>query len=421
MYPYRSALTRCRSPSYRPFMRAFAGFSILLSVAFVLSSCTKPDVLSVERENLFTLSIGRMEDQIDLFGIEGNPRSEKTRIVMRDGIFYIADGAGAKVSSFTSYGDLLSMIYDADSNPRPLTLRPDDGEGGMATRRAIPYPLNSVGEIAVDSRKNIYVEDRLPVDRRSFDKEKRVLLDGVVLRFDKDGHFVEYLGREGVGGSPFPLIVSMEVAYSDELVVVCRVSTGWEVYWFDPDGELLYLVKIDGDDLPRAAEADSRPSLDAIRASKDSRTLFLKIDYYREEVDDSTNTRAGIGFDGSLVWSMNVEDGVYLDSIEVPTLDSEDSDTDRRGASQRIFSFVGAASGDRLFFLAPQESGYALLVLEDGNKVQRRGIIRVDDDELAFNSFGLSADGILYGLLASDFEAVVAWWRTDRLGIEERL
>lgn len=394
---------------------ALAACSALLLVA----SCSRERVESVERENLFSLAIGKMEDQVDLFGIEGRSRSEKTRIAMRDGLFYIADGAGAKVSGFTSYGDLLSMIYNDAVNPAPLTLRTESEADGVVTRRAVAYPLNSVGELAVDSQKNIYVEDRLPPDRRVFDREKRVLLDSVILRFDKDGRFVEYLGREGVGGSPFPLILSVEVSVDDELAVVCRVSAGWEVYWFDENGDLLYLVKVDAAELPAGPDAGARPSMDALHAAPDRRRLYLKMDYYRDEVDESTKTRSGIGYAGSLLWSMDVEKGVFTSPMEVPPLEVDETENDRKVISKRIFGFLGAAAGGKLFFLAPEDSGYALLVLEEATKIQRRGTIRVDQDELAFNDFGLSRDGILYGLLASDFEAKVVWWRTDRLGSSE--
>jgi hypothetical protein len=390
------------------------------AAALSFSSCTGRDAPSVDRENLFTLSIGRLEDQIDLFGLEGRPRALKTRLTMRDGIFYISDGNGAKVVRFTSYGDLLSMIYDPETNPQPLTLKTEFEDSDVVTRRAIAYPLNVPGEIAVDSRKHLYVEDRLPPDRRTFDADRRSLLDGVVLHFDGDGRFVEYLGQEGVGGSPFPLITGIHVSVNDEVAVLCRLSTGWEVYWFDRDGNPLFLVHLDQDELPMPKGRDARPSLDAIVPSPDGRRLYLKVDYYRETVDESTDTRAGIGYDGSLIWVMNVENGSFLESIEVPAFERTEMENEKRVVSERIYSFVGAARGGRLFLSAPDEGGYALLLLETGSRDQKRGFIRVDDEELMFNAFHLSADGILSALLASDFEAKVVWWRTDRFIGEPR-
>lgn len=412
MYRDPRALTRVAAASYRSLMKRIL---VLGALAAALVSCAPREVPSIDRENLFQLSIGRLEDQIDLFRLEGRSRPLKTRITMRDGIVYIADGNGAKVVKYTSYGDLLSMVYNPEVNPAPLTLRTDAPENEIVTRRAVSHPLYEVGEIAVNSRKDIYVEDRLPPDRRTYDAEKRSMLDGVVLHFDSDGKFLDYLGQEGVGGTPFPLISGIHVSSSDELAVVCRHQQGWNVYWFDKAGNLLYLVLVENADLPKLEGRKSRPSLEQIVPAPDGRKLYLKIDYYKETVDESTNTHAGIGYDGSVLWTMDVATGKYVDSLEVPVLERVEEDGGKRVQTEHVYSFVGASKGGKFFFSAPDSGGYALLVLESGSPEQRTGFIRVDDDELAFNAFHLSEDGILSALLASDYEAKVVWWRTDRL------
>ena len=398
-------------------------FALLVSsllAAATLSSCTQKEIPSVDREDLFRLSIGRMEDQVDLFRLEGRSSSRKTRISMRDGIVYLSDGNGSKVARYTSYGDLLSMIYDPESNPPPLTLKTDFADSDVVTRRALSYPLNEVGEIAVNSRKDVFVEDRLPAERRTYDAEHRMMLDEVVLRFDNEGRFIEYLGQEGIGGTPFPMITGIHISADDELVVVTRHMLGWNVYWYDADGNLLYMVLMERDDLPMIDGRKSKPSLERIIPAPDDRKLYLKIDYYKETVDESTNTRAGIGYDGSRLWTMDVATGTYLSSMEVPVLESRETEGDKTVETERIYSFLGAARGDKFFFSVPEQGGYALLMLASGSEEQKRGFIRVDDDELVFNAFFLSDDGILSALLASEFEAKIVWWRTDRMVGEPR-
>ncbi len=383
--------------------------------AFTFGSCSGKEIPAVERENLFRLSIGRMEDQVDLFGLEGRSRQRKTRIAMRDGIVYIADGNGSKVVRYTSYGDLLSMIYNAESNPPPISLKTNFAENEVVTRRATAYPLNEVGEIVVDSRKNILVEDRVPPERRTYDSERRTMLDGVVLRFDNEGRFLEYIGQEGIGGTPFPLITGLYETEDDNLVVVCRHVVGWNVYWFDPEGNLLYLILIERDDLPLPEGRRVKPSLDRIVPAVDDKKLYLKIDYYKETVDESTNTRAGIGYDGSILWTMDVKTGAYSDPLDVPALERLELDGDKKVSAELVYSFIGAARGGKFFFSAPDEGGYSLLMLSAGSPEQKRGLIRVDDDELVFNAFYLSQDGILSALLAGEYEAKLVWWRTDRM------
>jgi hypothetical protein len=389
-------------------------FAILL-----IASCSQEQVPSVAREDLFTLEIGRLEDQIDLFNLEGNRNVPKTALTMRDGLFYISNGNGQKVVRYTSYGDLLFMIYNEETNPLPLTLKPN--AGNEVTRWAHTYPLRENGAIAVDTRKHIYVEDRFPYERHSYDPENKALLDNLVLHFDDTGRFVEYLGQEGIGGTPFPRINGLYTSVRDELAVVCRYSTGWNIYWFDPDGTLLYLIPVRNDAIPIPQDRpDTLPQVDTIIAAPDKRQLFMKVDYYHTTYDESTNTRFGAEPDSSVVWIMDIETGAYTNTLEVPFFETS-SGQNRRQSERLFYSMLAVIRDGRVFLSCPVDSGYSLLILgkdEGGTLVQRRGLIQVDNDELQFNTFNVSEEGILSGLLATEWESKLVWWRTDRIADE---
>jgi hypothetical protein len=364
----------------------------------------------VEREELFSLDIGRLEDQIDLYNLEGGRSNRKTSLAMRDGLFYVSDGNGGKVVHYTSYGDLLFMIYNEETNPPPLTLRT-----GVATRGAFPYPLLEPGSITVDSRKHIYVEDRLPYERRSFDAENRILEDSIVLHFDANGRFVEYLGKEGIGGSPFPTIERISVSIRDEFAVVCRLPTGWNIYWYDSAGTLLYFLPLTHGLIPIPPDRQLVfPSIDTIVVSPDSRKLFIKVDYYRETFDESTKTKLGVEPDSSVIWLMNVEDGSYGEAIEAPFFEQPASQNNGRVTERLLYSLLGAVKNDRVFLVFPVEDGYSIMILSTDPHEQRRGFIQVKQEELQYNAFALSAEGILSALLATDFNAKLVWWRTDK-------
>jgi hypothetical protein len=373
----------------------------------------------VDRVDLFSREIGRMEDQIALYDLEGDRGLRRTDFAMRDGLFYISDSQGEKIVRYTSFGDLLFMIYNDETNPPPLSLRPQSEDSSLVTRWAFPYPLREPGKIAVDSRKHIYAGDILPPDRHGVDGETRALLDSVILHFDSDGRFIEYLGQEGIGGSPFPRISALYVSSRDELAVICRLSSGWNVYWFDDSGTLLYLVQLENSAIPvPQGWSGLTPSVDALAAAPDERKLYLKVDYYRDTFDESTTTRTGSEPGVSIVWIMNVEDGVYSGRVEVPLADYVSTENGRTLASQRLYSLLGVIRGGRIFLSYPTEEGYSILVLDadsDTTGNQHRGSIRVSNDELRFNAFDLSAEGILSAMLASDYEVKLVWWRTDRL------
>ena len=393
-------------------------FLLIFLAGFIVLGCDwSGQVRSVQREDLFTLDIGIMEDQIALFNFDGSRGMRRTDLAMRDGLIYISDGNGGKILRFNSYGDLLFMIYNEETNPPPLTLRPLV-DGGLVTRWAISHPLVEPGKITVDSRNHIFVRDRLPYERRGFDPLTGVLLDNVVLHFDADGRFIDYLGREGIGGTPFPRIEGLFTTQRDEIVVVCRLPTGWNIYWFDSDGFFLFEIRLDNDAIPTPPDReDVVPSLDSIFVGHNARKLYIKIDYYRHIHDESTNARTGIEPDSSVIWVMNAETGVWERYVELPFFETTAVVQNRRVISRMPYSIIGITRNNRVFLSFPVEGGYSIRVMSlEAGAVgeQRRGFIEVGNGEMQFNAFNLSPDGILSGLLANDWYIQLAWWRTDR-------
>ena len=382
--------------------------------ALIFSACPGSEIKSIEREDLFSLDIGPMEDQISMYQLEGDRGRRRTGFAMRDGLFYIADGNGGKIARYNSYGDLLFMIYNEETNPRPVSLQTNREDSTRVTRWAFSYPLRELGKITVDSRKHIFVEDRLPPERYRFDSVSKALLDGIILHFDTDGRFIEYLGQEGVGGSPFPRIVGLYTSIQDELAVVCRTPLGWNIYWYSAAGALLYLVQLTNNAIPALPDRTAAVSaVDDIMAAPDSRRLFLKVDYYRDTFDESTNTRTGSEPASSVIWALNVEDGTYTDSVEVPIFEYPSGGNGRAANIRMLYSLLGVLRNGKVFLYFPVETGYSILFLDTVEQEQRRGYIKVDNAELRFNDFHLSSDGILSALLVDDWKAKLVWWRTD--------
>ena len=374
-------------------------------------------ITMAEREDLFTLDIGKLEDQIALFDLEGDGGIQRADITMSNGLFYISDGNGGKILRYNSYGDLLFMIYNEETNPPPLSLKPL-AEGNLVTRWAVSYPLLEPGLISVDSRKHIYVRDRLPYERHSLDTENNALLDSIILHFDADGRFVEYLGREGIGGSPFPKVEGLFTTLRDDLAVVCRHPEGWNIYWYNSEGTFLFVVQLKNDAIPIPLDREGViPSLDMISVGPEGRKLFVKIDYYRNTYDESTNIRIGIEPDSSVIWIMDAESGLWEKYLEVPFFESTVTEQNRQITSKMPYSLLGVTRNNKLFFMFPVEEGYSILVLSSESGAQgdqQRGFMKVKNDELQFNAFDLSPDGIISGLLADEWEVKLVWWRTDK-------
>ncbi|MDR3249035.1 MAG: hypothetical protein LBT39_09650 [Treponema sp.] len=398
-------------------------FTAMALVFLVFISCSREGVVSVAREELFSLDIGRLEDQLALYDLEGDRGINRAGLAMRDGLFYISDGNGQKLVRYNSYGDLLFMVYNEETNPAPLSLRTNIEDSARVTRWAFSYPLRSPGKIVVDSRKHIYVEERLPDDRYAYDGANRALLDSIILHFDAEGRFIEYLGQGGIGGSPFPRVTGLYTSAEDDLAVVCRLPTGWNIYWFDSSGTALYQVQLKSNAIPIPPDWPKvSSSVDAIIAAPDNHNLYIKVDYYRDTFDESTNTRTGNEPYSSIIWIMN-ENGVYTGNVEVPLLEHSFDDNGRKANARMLYFMLGVIRDGKVFLGFPVETGYSLLIMNtdpSSGEGQQHGIIQVNPDELQLNSFNLSAEGILSALLLSDYNAKLVWWRTDKMLEEAR-
>jgi hypothetical protein len=380
-----------------------------IGFVFVLAACSQTPSASVTREDLFSLEIGRFEDQVALYDMEGASGTRRTDLAMRDGLFYIADGNGQKVARYNSYGDLLFMIYNEETNPIPLSLRPMP-EGQAVTRWAFTYPLREPGKIVVDSQKRIYVEDLLPQEEWGVDTETGMLLTHVILFFDNEGYFLRQLGQEGIGGRPFPPVEGIYTSLDDAFVVVCRVPGSWYVYWFDAEGVFYNLIKLPEERIPIPQDRDTVfGSIDMIAAAPDTQRLYVKVNYYRVSYDQSTMIRTGTEPDSSVIWLMRVADGTYEEeTLEVPFYES----SGKTNSMKIFYSMLGVIRNGRVFLYAPAENGYSLLVL--GEQGRWQGFIQVSPDEFEFNAFALSDNGILSAILAGAWDIKLVWWRTDK-------
>jgi len=385
--------------------------------AFVLSGCPESrSVTALQREPLFSVGYGVLEDELNLFSLDGMAPPQKTRLAMRDGIFFVSNGNAAKVLTLSSFGDLLAMVYNPERNPPPLTLQHSDAGTVAQGRTAKPYPFTSPGEIAVDSKRTIFVEDRVPDSRRSYDESMNASLEYVVLRFSRDGEYLDYLGQEGVGGTPFPLLTGLYITNNDECVIVSLTGSGWTAFRFDARGVLLSTIAVRRDDLPRPPEdVGNIASMDRIVASPDGAGLILKIDYFREVVDTETHTQAGIEFSSSWAWVMDGATGSYLERYELPAFESMVDQKGDETTIPRAWELAGAAAGV-LFLSAADDDGatyYGLFNTE--SRTMKRFSLKIEPDETLYVAFSLSPEGILSAILGSRYEARFVWWRFDKM------
>ncbi len=392
----------------------------ILMILFIasLSSCIDRQTAVVDKKELFRLELGKAEDQIDLVQLPGIPFRERTRIVMKNGLFYISNGNTDKIMEFNSYGDIITLFYNPDENPPPLLLETGDNEGTVSNRRAFEYPFNNIGEIEVTPDGTLLVDDEVSENRVEYDKETGSVLNRIVLLFSRDGKLYGYLGQEGLGGTPFPYIEKLEVNNSGDIVVFSRTMKSRIVYWFTDDGTLLYTITFPLESLPVPEGSDYIPFLDTMDISKTARTVFLKIDYYRETVSEGASS---VGSDGgyaeSVVWKFSVPDKRYTGSIIIPSLNGDSAgNRNVKNYNDDVYEFLGSDKSGKLYFLVHLQSDmFQLLILSYDGTVIAKSSLEMDDKDISYSSFYLSDNGLLTALLAKESYIDIVWWRSDKI------
>lgn len=396
------------------------GFVSAVLLILLLGACAPGGAPLLERETLFELELGTLENQLDLLRRPDVPFREKTRMIFYDGLVFISSGAARKVMEFSSYGDLLTMHYNPFTNPQPVLLGQAQRDGVLTNRKAVSYPFEEVGEMALGPNKELLVEDRLPRVRRLHDEVRGVQLDRIILRFRPDGSYGDFLGQEGVGGTPFPLIDRIAVTGQGEIVVVSRLIDLWSVFWFDAAGTLVRRLDFPLDRLPRlSGRPEAVPLLEAILPDQESRRLYLYVTYI-ERVTDSGNV-ADIGVVGlranqSRLLSYDVDPQAWGRSFALPPLSQTLGAEEGGGERDLAYEFLGTARQGRFAFLgAPYRNRQRLLLMNAEGQVLSQRTLELPEEALEFAYFHVAPSGVVSALLSNGRRAQVVWWRADRM------
>ena len=383
----------------------------------IFTSCLGNEtVQSISETELFSLPYGNFEEQLSVSDLNdvGNVRFG---IAMQDGFFYIVNGESKKILELNSYGDLLSLFYNEDSQTARLlenSKRPD-----ISIHHEISYPFDYPGMVAVDSNKNVYTVCSIPWDRQEKSDDSTTLYSHTVLRFARDGSSVDYIGQQGPGGTPFPFIKNIYTTSKDELVVVASSSSGLLVYWFASDGFLKYMIPVTTRDAPvgedKENQTDSFLTIQNVVPDPVSYKLYVQIDYYSTYIDEDSKVQSGINYIQTLLYPLNIESGTYEEPVSVPPYE-ESVVSDYSKLTYRIpYDFLGVTKNGWKFFIVKTEDGFNIeMIQSESQKILRRHFKAVHSN-IVYDTMCLSQDGILTALYLEKEKARVVWYRTDNL------
>jgi len=388
--------------------------AIIIIVTF--SSCTRSNTIqSISETELFSLDYGNFEEQLSVTDLNqiGDIR---LGISMRDGFFYIVDGYSKKIMELNSYGDMLSLFYNEDSNTSDLIQRYDNLAESIF--HEISYPFDYPGQIALDSNKCIYTVCTIPRNRQE-QGEGGILYTQAVLRISRDGSSVDYIGQQGPGGTPFPHIRRIYTTQKDELVVVSNSLDGFIVYWFGTDGFLKYMIPISTKNTPQIEnnnpENEIYITLENVIPDPEEYKLYLKVDYYTSFVDEESKVQSGINFTQTLLWPLNCETGIYGEPVSIPPYE-ESIVVDYSKLTYKIpYDFLGVTNSGWKFFIIKTDTGFTVEMIQNESQKILHRHFDVNHSDNLFYDMTLSADGIITALYIDKEKARTVWYRTDTL------
>ena len=392
------------------------GAGLLLSGILFISCLGNETIQSISETELFSLPYGNFEEQLSVSDINevGNVRFG---IAMQDGFFYIVNGESKKILELNSYGDLLTLFYNEDSQTARLlekSNRPD-----KSIHHEISYPFDYPGMMAVDSNKNVYTVCSIPWDRQEKSDDGTMLYSHTVLRFARDGSSVDYIGQQGPGGTPFPFIKNIYTTSKDELVVVASSSDGALVYWFASDGFLKYMIPVTVKDAPAITKKDE--SVDSFLTIQNvvpdplTYKLYVQIDYYSTYIDEESKVQSGINYIQTLLYPLNIESGSYEEPVSVPPYE-ESVVSDYSRLTYRIpYDFLGVTKNGWKFFIVKTEDGFNIEMIQSESQRILRRHFKANHSNIVYDTMCLSQDGILTALYLEKEKARVVWYRTDNL------
>ncbi|MBN2735359.1 MAG: hypothetical protein JXR70_00155 [Spirochaetales bacterium] len=383
---------------------------------FLLLSCEPADYENLPQEELYHLALGRMENQIDLFQFDKTSAYLKTSYYFKNGMYFISNGPALKVMQFNSYGDLMFLLYNPDVNPLPTSPSAENLEGQIADQKSRSYFFKGNGKIVVASDNSLFIEDQIPKEQIKMDEKLNVKLISRVLRFDRSGILKDYIGQEGIGGSPFPYISDLFINHQDNLVVTSMVPGKKILYWYKNDGNLLYNLSFDNSDLPK--EGDLIPSLEKILVSYHEDILYLHIIFYEEVMNLQTQTRDTFDVSTSRLYKFNVRENRFVSFIELPKSDKLKIQNNNKTnlIPGPLYTVLGITEDDYVFLLRPELDEQNLLtILSPRGSVLGHRRITIEDSQLFYRELHLEAQGLITGLLGFDNYIKVVNWRGDKL------
>ncbi len=369
--------------------------------ALFLTSC-RPDNQVLEKEDLFIIPMGVTAEELDYFFRSGSLLPGLSDLFVLNGRIFISSSHAGKVMELNSYGDLLSLVYNPQTNPEPVHYQnqEDDQESLIRIRK---WNFRNIEHIAVSDR-GMYIVDQ--VEDNLVSQSGDTLYNRIVLLFDEEGEFVDSLGQEGINGTPFAYVKDLQVTEQGNIVVITQSVQENTVYWFSPGGALLYKIILGEDQLPVPEEGSWGPGqVENIAADPEEDKIYLKVSFF--PLDDTEEQTAL-----NRLYTLDLREGEYTGYFEIPHFEINLGDQVIEGVNE----YLGSVRGGLHFFLGSDYGGrYHLTIMDETGAVKTTRVLNIEDQDIIYKNIYLNPLGLLSGIFYEENGARISWWRADRI------
>ena len=375
--------------------------SILLAGPLLFFSCRSEQKL-LEKEDLFVIPMGLMADELDYFYRSSSLLPGRSDLYVLNGRIYLTSSHAGKIMEMNSYGNLLSLIYNPQTNPEPAQyLKQDNKEESLIRIRK--WNFRNIDHIAVNN-KGLFVVDQVDDSLAVYDDQ--VLYNRIILRFNEEGEYLDSIGQEGINGTPFSYIQDLQITGRGDIVVITQSAPDLKVFWFSSRGQLLYKVILDKEHMPKVEEEGWSPGqAEKISADLSEYKLYLKVDYF--PLDDSPDKNSQ-----SRLYTLDLQAEAYSEFFDIPRFEITLGDQTIEGVNE----YLGVIAGGLHFFIGSNYSGRSFLTIMDSKgAVRTTRTLKIQDQDVIFKKLYLDPQGLLAGIFYEKNGARISWWRADRI------
>ncbi|MBN2618665.1 MAG: hypothetical protein JXR64_10200 [Spirochaetales bacterium] len=389
--------------------------TLCIIILLIFTSCSQNNNYGkLIKEDKFTLPIGNMDNELDFFAREDVPFSLTSDIFMSKGIFLISNGNGKKIMKFNSYGDLLEKISpdkNSDISNPDFTQWSFNKPGNISSTENYIYITDTLDyESALTDQ---YIDKSYDTSKDKSNKEKHILNEQIVTVFDIDGKYINYIGQEGLGGTPFPYIKNIYSDINNRLIVVTQTTYFWIIFRYTEEGTLIGKSIIEIEYLPQLEnEENTTTQINNIIPDRNKNRLLIDLTFYKKIYDEKTDDIISIDTIKSRIYYFDLNEGKYISWMDVPEVKKDDEQL------SRYYVLIDVVFGKYIFFKSSSIDGISeyLTITNENGYIIGDYDLNIDNSNIIYSNFYVSnTEGILTALLCTEYAGGITQWRTDKI------